>query len=1699
MGKKLAQWSPPQDAVPVQDNSNGNGNGSGWSPPKEAIPVKKKDETLPAGSDSENPSPQPSQPSVQSTEKERNIIKTIDKTAESVLAYQIPSSLVSSAAAGLGQVENVFRYPEQKLQSKGQLPVNYSERAQREVDQINQRINKGFAMLISDKLKKETFIEEFGKAKERLDFLSNFNPTHDDGGKIKQAQKAMIGWAVDRAKKGEKITDGLVNRLSDINDPIDAINWIAGTVVESGVQIPAAIVTFGGSAIGQEIGSIYMDGIRQIAAEKNLTVEQVIDQGLDSPAAALAFGTTAGLMDFIGAKGVVKGMGKEAFQQSLRNRTLTALRQFGGAGLPEGGTEFSQTLMEQYGVGITTGKTDINLEEAGEAALKGFIGGGSVRVIGSALTPQQKVDPTQRVIEQETTKVDPNDTKSIEKAAGVIEAKINQQEHAETIRTDTGPVPPGGQVTEASQETRGDDVQQDKVAEPGEAVAETEQQTQEQVEPPKLSLEVVETKTGEDSGKIEFGVRKEAVPDTERTVVPEGDQQTTPRDVHTAAKQADIDFESQAFKDKSKELTGKEHLDDMTPEQLDTMVEYVKSEEKPKVDKSLERQIQTGKKKPSRYYERMVKDETIGDEIRNQNPVYREQSLKKAIDVSNKLVEEAKSKKDVDTLYQETTKNFSKIPPLMQVNLAEKLMDHYASQFDDTKVKQLYDLVGAEAAAERGRAVKAYDTGRGEVPKAVSGVLSAHAESKTKTLGVDVENKLKKLYGEIKAKDTEINELKTQLSKKFADVEKNLSTGQRALKNRIAQRKNKVEAVKKKLSALKIKTEGQANSITQVIGAAGWNAAIDTVNASLDAGLSLTNAIDKAILSVKQHYKGDWDTEGFRSFIESQASTDLDMLNMDMDTFVKKGISGLGMKINDIIDSHYTEIESVGKKLSDRFTEELGLDKSTAQTLENDIYKTLNAIVKDRQTKVLSERLGTEKIPVKTKRKQKDVFDQIITDINRGALTDDLFTDLFADYYGFQKITPEARVMMLNYADRLQKLTSYPEIYNRVANEFWNDLKKAGVDKNTASNIFLDFLYHGALSGFTTQSRSMKGSLMTNISSLLSTAFATPQAAVKAFGQFFKGLPSGFKSAMDIMATGHKAEDYRDFRPKGDSYITQKMQTPYLELVKNKDWAGVLTKTGYTFPGYALRALGAWDAILKSGNKRFHGFMINYNRDFGSAAQEASDIYSKATDKALTAKAQDDLAFLKSIGEDIPIGYLERRVEELREQMMEDKVVNRIYTRSSEGVLMSDPHGLAGEFYRWIQGNLATKKEDSKIRALGKLVGRSVFLIMRVPANFINMNVDYSPLGYVRAIRGNLKYRDGVYEMTPEERRIQFVKATAGTIAGATALMMLFDWDDEEGLVLDDDAPVRLYGPGFDKWKDNEGIDPTWKPWSIQFKKPDGEWSDHYSFIDNPFGGVLAPLAMASDNVRFKEFQKKAKGREYEIDDHTMSYYASLTLNGFTGFLTSQSYQQGMQNIQDILLPRGNDYSRSMEKLELLITRPVKTVMLPNMYQQLYNYSKAGMDIPEKYSKSILEKLAKGTPIIESVMLDDDVDVFGYPVIKKFDVPLVPDVILHQVKENIDYREGLKEWQLVHKYPEVIVKPFYPPRTINKQKIKDEHIMEFKEVAGERFRKSVNSKYSRLDKYPPEELQVVLDGLRSDAHDYSRKALERKYYKKILN
>jgi hypothetical protein len=184
-------------------------------------------------------------------------------------------------------------------------------------------------------------------------------------------------------EQGAEYTKDLVNSLDKAEDWIDYINWASHAMGQAMGQIPAAMATSGGSALILETGEIYQAGVEKIAEEKGITVEEVLAQGLDDPAVAIAFGTAAAALETVGAGKVITAAGKNMAKTSLRRRLLAIL----GSGQTEAATEGAQSIIEQVGANISADGSilDIDWNEVKESAAQGLVGGGGLTLQGQTL------------------------------------------------------------------------------------------------------------------------------------------------------------------------------------------------------------------------------------------------------------------------------------------------------------------------------------------------------------------------------------------------------------------------------------------------------------------------------------------------------------------------------------------------------------------------------------------------------------------------------------------------------------------------------------------------------------------------------------------------------------------------------------------------------------------------------------------------------------------------------------------------------------------------------------------------------------------------------------------------------------------------------------------------------------------------------------------------------------------------------------------------------------------------------------------------------------------------------------------------------------------------------------------------------------------------------------------------------------------
>lgn len=307
-------------------------------------------------------------------EKTNNPAKSFGKSFWKSMAYDMPSGLAGTAATAIGLGEQTLKLPEinARIHELVNKDSSLEQKAKMELGDIGKMLQKYQTGLDTGEISQDKFNELSNPLIKRANFITNNGFTDlvqdDDATKL---QKSLTKWAVNRQNKGAEFTKDITNSLDQIQDPIDALNWLSSALGQSTAYIPASVVSGGATSFGVEIGSIYTDAVNRIAEREGITPEEVIDRGLDDPASAFAFGMAAGLLDKIGADEVMK-IGKQSFMKSLRKRALSG-------GLTEAPTEAAQTILEQYGVMSSIDKKeDLNWAEIGESAAQGFVGGAGI-------------------------------------------------------------------------------------------------------------------------------------------------------------------------------------------------------------------------------------------------------------------------------------------------------------------------------------------------------------------------------------------------------------------------------------------------------------------------------------------------------------------------------------------------------------------------------------------------------------------------------------------------------------------------------------------------------------------------------------------------------------------------------------------------------------------------------------------------------------------------------------------------------------------------------------------------------------------------------------------------------------------------------------------------------------------------------------------------------------------------------------------------------------------------------------------------------------------------------------------------------------------------------------------------------------------------------------------------------------------------
>jgi hypothetical protein len=229
----------------------------------------------------------------------------------------------------------------------------------------------------------------------------------------KQESKAQLKIALEKDKQASKLQ--AVDSLEEIKTPGDFGKYVFNTIVQAGVQIPATILTMGGSSFIQEAGSNYLEGVKEVAKREGITPLEVVEQKKDEKLIPLAFGTAAAALDKIGAKGVAKAISSSSIVKEIRKKTIDVLK----SGAKEALTETGQEVLSETSKGLSAGDSlpeavgNIDPKSLANAAAGGFFGGGGIstagNVVGSVLdaaAPKSDIEQARDYMQDKLSEVE---------------------------------------------------------------------------------------------------------------------------------------------------------------------------------------------------------------------------------------------------------------------------------------------------------------------------------------------------------------------------------------------------------------------------------------------------------------------------------------------------------------------------------------------------------------------------------------------------------------------------------------------------------------------------------------------------------------------------------------------------------------------------------------------------------------------------------------------------------------------------------------------------------------------------------------------------------------------------------------------------------------------------------------------------------------------------------------------------------------------------------------------------------------------------------------------------------------------------------------------------------------------------------------------------------------------------------------------
>jgi hypothetical protein len=1067
--------------------------------------------------------------------------------------------------------------------------------------------------------------------------------------------------------------------------------------------------------------------------------------------------------------------------------------------------------------------------------------------------------------------------------------------------------------------------------------------------------------------------------------------------------------------------------DDLTPEQKTALLDAANGALS-EVDNALNEIYKTAgaplnkttepSKKKRKFTQQILKDRELSKEVRSGLSEDAKSYIPKGIRITDEEAKAIIETKGPEQAMADFLDRSNEIPEDTRAVLGQNLIRHFNQTQDfDNAVKVADNL--SKWFTDLGRAVNAGKvfellTPEGTLRYVSKEITKAKADYSRKTAG-----KRKQSRDAIDS----IN--KSALDKVLNDPK---------VRSRISSevKKGRVKQAIDFLETLKIDTKGKVLDVTYGITAEAWNTLITVVQKGLEAGLTISQAINKGVAKVKTK---EFDESGAKTFLSDKLKDY--RVSLDPELAIKEELRSQNDKIDNIIREHYTVVDEKKRTLVDKLVKDANLDPAQAEVVAKDLEKEFDRLTSAAKEKALRKYLPREK--KSAERGAKNDLIKTITDAsNVGALSDEQYRDAISEKIGVKSMSAEEAKKITELASRVQKAQE-GFAKGRATENLLNYVSK--IDGYSPLDVGMAIWYANILSGISTQVLNISA----NFTETMGEAYLTAVTSPKEFGWIFKGLFSGwgrgFLEAMDTMQHGHQPTKFE-----------QKISSsPILERVtfKGGPW------NPYNYLKHVSRLMNAADIFFYQGLNEMR------SRELAVKTAKKDGQYKAGQSAIKTAKqmiykgekpwvdALEDAKMEGWTGRD-----LKRRAYEILEQQRPEFLIRDSNDAAARGTFNYDPEGTLGALTSLV--NLASEKVN--IGGLKPI--KFIIPFTRIISNVANRYLDWTPVGLLRAAKGGIGFEtlgENLHrEYTPEERQKVLTRAMTGII-GFTALYALSD---------DDDGPFEITADGTgDIFKNYELQETGWRPYSI---KINGTW---YEYKNTPIAIPMATLGYLRDLGKYRG-QKDIEAKVSIVMFGTMKYIMDLSfLQSLSAFFDTFS--------KDTASSADSFFKKATKRTE----STVKSFVVPNAFTQVSRSVQEVMDLPVKRANEFGDQIIRDLPILRD-RLGNIYDALGDPVvpnqIERF-IPLKPSKANEQ-KDNL--------WTLIADNGAWIGRPGRGTLKPNGKGLTDEEYDEFSLLAGKLTKQKLLLEYYNLSQIKDkEEVRDEIRRIKGDARKEARDTL----------